>query len=260
MTCREIQLQIPALLLDDLPVAEREAVRTHCRECAGCREEWQRLGGALDRFAALPDRPAEARRREAVVAAMVAAGGPQAPPARRTPTEAPLPGGTSAGRQNALAAPPRRRVGVLWLLAPLAAAAAIVIAVIGKGPTPATPRAPFAFRVTDRIGVVEIQRPGQNMWEQARKNDPIGPGDRLRTARNGFATIEDPVQGRLSLNGDTCIALLPTAPGSPNDTIALERGECWSEPNRRETGHLFIESPDGSRVEVVGTKFNVRYR
>lgn len=260
MTCREIQLQIPALLLDDLPVAEREAVRTHCRECAGCREEWQRLGGALDRFAALPDRPAEARRRESTVAAMVAAGVSHAPPAQRAPADTALPGNAPADGQGALAGRPRQRLKALWLFVPLAAAAAVVIAVIGKGPTPPAPRTPFAFRVTDRIGVVELQRSGQDLWEQARKDDPLGPGDRLRTGRNGFATIEDPVQGRLTLNGDTCVALAPPAPNSSDDTVSLLRGECWSELHHREAGHLFVESPDGSRIEVVGTKFNVRYR
>ncbi|MBI3098379.1 MAG: FecR domain-containing protein [Planctomycetes bacterium] len=261
MPCRDIQFQIPSLLLDDLPVAEREATRTHCRECAECGTELKRLSTALNRFSAVPERAASAQRREAAVAAMLAVTTPQAPPTRRAPA-AEVERGASAPLSGTGGRPVsgRRRLRLLWLTLPLTAAAGLMLAVFSRGPESSADRAPFAFRVTDRVGVVEVQRPGQSRWEQARKDEVLGPGDRLRTARHGFAVIDDPVKGRLTLNADTCISLVPALPDSRDDTITLLRGECWSELHHRETGRLFFEAPDGNRIEVVGTKFNVRYR
>jgi len=204
----------------ELEPARAESVGKHLGSCASCRREWERLKGI--------SRWVREKGRE----------GP-APPAWET---------VEARVRT------RRRARAVWRRT-AAVAAALLAAAVGfflvqsTSPEGAIPLP----RVAGAEGAVELARAGSDAWVAVRSLQPLGPGDRVRTAE-GTARVD--FEGATAyLDRRTEILVAPeVSNGSPAVSVELGGGEIYVEDYGRRT---LVRTPGGV-FEPIGTRFAVR--
>src|SRR5262245_37826792 len=209
MICADVRKLLPDLALGDLDAEPAAAAAAHLKECASCRAESGALGRTVGALRAATPVAASTERRAAAVAAMARA---HADLSERLLTRRPRP----------------------W--APLAAAAAFLLAVVGA----LTVRAPGpVFSLSGTARIFERETGG---WRTAQNGEKVAVGDRVVT---GTGT-----RGRLTggatdiiLDQDTWVEIF-----GPR-RVSLDRGRVLASSQGSE---LVLTDIENNSVRVTG--------
>jgi hypothetical protein len=212
MTCNDVRKLLPDLALGDLDAEPAADVMAHLKECGSCRAEsgaLERTVGALRSAAPVA---ASTERRAATVAAMARA---HADLSERLLTRRPLP----------------------W--APLAAAAAFLLAVVGA----LTVRAPGAvFSVASLGGQARIFDRQTGEWRTAAEGEKISVGDRVVTVPRARARLAGGAT-EIVLDQDTWLEIV-----GPR-RVTLDRGRVMASSG---TNELVVTDMANNCVRVTG--------
>ena len=83
--------------------------------------------------------------------------------------------------------------------------------------------------------------------------DSLGDGEHVRTSGGGHAVLRLRDGSTVEVNERS---VLEVGARGPNTTVTLEDGDLIVEAAKRETGHLYVKTPD-CRVAVTGTVFSI---
>ena len=209
MTCADVRKLLPDLALGDLDAEPAADVAAHLKGCGPCRAESDALGRTVGALRGATPVPASTERRSAAVAAMARAHGDLS--------------------ERLLTRRPRA-----W--APLAAAAAFLIAVAGA----LTVRAPGA--VFSLAGSARILDRGTGEWRPAVNGEKISVGDRVVTDPGSRARLSGGVT-EIVLDQDTWVAI------SGPRRVSLDRGRVMASSSASE---LVVTDIENNAVRVTG--------
>jgi hypothetical protein len=212
MTCNDVRKLLPDLALGDLDAEPAAGVATHLKECGSCRAESGALGRTVGALRSAAPVAASTERRAATVSAMARA---HADLSERLLTRRPLP----------------------W--APLAAAAAFLLAVVGA----LTVRAPGAvFSVASLGGQARILDRETGEWRPAADGEKISVGDRVVTDPRARARLAGGMT-EILLDQDTWLEI-----AGPR-RVSLDRGRVLASSG---TGELVVTDLENNSVRVTG--------
>jgi len=209
MTCADVRKLLPDLALGDLDAEPAADVAAHLKDCGACRAESGALGRTAGALRAATPVAASTERRSAAVAAMARA---HADLSARLLTRRPR----------------------AW--APLAAAAAFLIAVAGA----LTVRAPGA--VFSLAGTARILDRGTGEWRPALDGEKISVGDRIVTDPGTRARLAGGAT-EIVLDQDTWVAI------SGPRRVSLDRGRVLASSGSNE---LVVTDMANNCVRVTG--------
>lgn len=209
MTCTDVRKLLPDLALGDLDAEPAAGVAAHLKGCGSCRTESDALGRTVGTLRAPRPVAASTERRAAAVAAMARA---HADLSERLLTRRPVP----------------------W--APLAAAAAFLLAVLGA----LTVRAPGG--VFSLAGTARILDRETGAWREAVDGEKISVGDRVVTDPGARARLAGGAT-EIVLDQDTWVAVV-----GPR-RVSLDRGRLMASSG---TNELVVTDLENNAVRVTG--------